>query len=64
MLGWLSTLITALHCPYLDNDCPKLEDVKSIVDRNARRLDNVEKLLYIIIGMIAVEWGVSLWVRQ
>ena len=48
-------------CPYQDKDCPKIIDVGKLVEDNQRRLSNVEKLLYLIVGMIAVNWGVTLW---
>lgn len=48
-------------CPYADKDCPKLESVVSNVDANAKRLSNIERLVYIAIGMIAVNSGLILW---
>lgn len=48
-------------CPYQDKECPKIIDVGKLVEDNQRRLSNVEKLLYLIVGMIAVNWGVTLW---
>lgn len=56
----LERLLTAI-CPYKDKDCPKVLDVGKIVEDNQRRLSNVEKLLYVIVGMIAINWGVTLW---
>ena len=56
----LERLLTAI-CPYKDKDCPKIIDIGKLVEDNQRRLSNVEKLLYIVMGMIAVNWGVTLW---
>lgn len=51
---------TGLVCPYQDRDCPKVSDLDRTVEENSNRLANVERLLYIIIGMLAVEFGVML----
>ena len=56
----LDRLLSAI-CPYKDKDCPNLIDIGKLVEDNRRRLSNVEKLLYIVMGMIAVNWGVTLW---
>lgn len=56
----LERLLTAI-CPYKDKDCPKIIDIGKLVEDNQRRLSNVEKLLYIIVGMIAINYGVTLW---
>lgn len=53
LLGWIV-------CPYEDRDCPKVSDLEKTVEDNSTRLANVERLLYIIIGMLAVEFGVML----
>lgn len=51
----------AVMCPYSDKDCPKLEEIKADVKTNENRLNKVESLLYIIIGMIAINSGLILW---
>ena len=56
----LERLLTAI-CPYKDKDCPKIIDIGKLVEDNQRRLSNVEKLLYIVVGMIAINWGMALW---
>ena len=56
----LDRVLSAI-CPYQDKECPKIIDVGKLVEDNQRRLSNVEKLLYLIVGMIAVNWGVTLW---
>ena len=56
----LDRLLSAI-CPYKDKDCPKIIDIGKVVENNQKRLSNVEQLLYIVMGMIAVNWGVTLW---
>lgn len=56
----LERLFSAI-CPYKDKDCPKIIDIGKLVEDNQRRLSNVEKLLYLIMGMIAINYGVTLW---
>ena len=56
----LDRLLSAI-CPYKDKDCPKIIDIGKLVEDNQHRLSNVEKLLYIIVGMIAINYGVTLW---
>ena len=56
----LERLLSAI-CPYKDKDCPKIIDIEKLVEDNQRRLSNVEKLLYLIMGMIAINYGVTLW---
>lgn len=48
-------------CPYADKECPKLESVNDIVIKNQSRLLNIERVLYIIIGMIAINSGLIIW---
>jgi len=59
MRTYLARLLSAI-CPYNDKECPKLEDVRDVVADNASRLANVEKLLYLIIGIITIELGVQI----
>ena len=56
----LDRLLSAI-CPYKDKDCPKIIDIGKLVEDNQRRLSNVEKLLYLIMGMIAINYGVTPW---
>lgn len=60
MIMLLDRLLSAI-CPYQDKECPKIIDVGKAVEDNQRRLANVEKLLYIVVGMIAINWGMALW---
>ena len=55
------TKVNGVMCPYADKDCPKLESVASVVDANSKRLLNIERLVYIALGMIAVNSGLILW---
>ncbi len=52
---------TGVMCPYADKDCPKLESVNEIVNNNQKRLLNIERVLYIIVGMIAINSGLIIW---
>ncbi len=49
------------YCPYLDKDCPKVKDVNNEIDNIKNDLKKINYYLYIIIGMIAVNWGVNIW---
>lgn len=60
MIMLLDRLLSAI-CPYQDKECPKIIDVGKTVEANQKRLANVEKLLYIVVGMIAINWGMALW---
>lgn len=48
-------------CPYNDKDCPKLEEIKADVKENELKINRLENLLYIIIGMIAINSGLIIW---
>ena len=56
----LDRVLSAI-CPYQDKECPKIIDVGKLVEDNQRRLSNVETLLSLIMGMIAINYGVTLW---
>ena len=51
----------AVMCPYNDKECPKLEEIKVDVKENEVKINRLENLLYIIIGMIAINSGLILW---
>lgn len=55
------TKVSGVMCPYGDKECPKLEDVNEIVNKNQARLLNIERVLYIIVGMLAINSGLILW---
>nr|DAR01792.1 MAG TPA: hypothetical protein [Caudoviricetes sp.] len=50
-----------VSCPYNDKECPKLEIVNEHVVNNEKRLANIERVLYVIIGMLAINSGLILW---
>ena len=47
-----------MECPYGADKCPKVEETLLVLDDMRRRLLTIERLLYICIGIIAVETGV------
>jgi len=47
-----------MDCPYGADKCPKVEDMVAVLDDMRKRLLTIERLLYICIGIIAVETGV------
>lgn len=49
------------QCPYLDKDCPKIEDVQSQVRDQGKDIKTIFRYLYVIMGMVAVNWGITLW---
>lgn len=61
-MGILSNLFHFLaSCPYGDKDCPKIHDLEERDKGQDSRIQNIERILYVIVGMIAVNWGISLW---
>lgn len=48
-------------CPYLDKVCPKIAEIEDEMNDLRTELKNVSRYLYLIIGMIAVNWGITLW---
>lgn len=53
--------IIGVSCPYNDKDCPKLEDLNDRAMMYEKRLANIERVLYIIIGMLAINSGLIIW---
>lgn len=49
-----------VECPYTDRDCPKVEDVMDDVDDLKQRLANMERILYLIVGILTIELGVTI----
>lgn len=45
-------------CPYGAGTCPKLTDVEADVKTLERKLTEVTRLLYVMIGMLMIELGV------
>lgn len=60
-MGILSKLFPFISCPYQDKDCPKIAEVRNTDKGQDRRLLKIEKILYVIVGMIAIEWGIQIW---
>lgn len=60
-MGFLSNLFHFISCPYQDKDCPKISELKTADKGQDDRIDSIIRILYIIIGMIAVNWGVAIW---
>ena len=48
-------------CPYEDKQCPKISELEKDIKFLRKTVFDNQKILYIIIGMIAIEWGVRLW---
>lgn len=48
-------------CPYYDKDCPKIKEFQQELDTLKTDLKTLSHYLYLIIGMIAVNWGITLW---
>jgi len=49
---------TTPTCPYLDRDCPKVSEVQEEMDRMRGLLQNMTRILYVIVGIILVQTGV------
>ena len=50
--------VRPMDCPYGADKCPKVEETLIVLDDMRKRLLTIERLLYICIGIIAVETGV------
>lgn len=48
-------------CPYMDKDCPKIQDLENELFTLKDELKTISRYMYLIIGMIAVNWGIDLW---
>lgn len=48
-------------CPYDDKECPKIKDLEDEIDSLRTDIKTFSRYLYLIIGMIAVNWGISIW---
>lgn len=57
----LSNLFHLISCPYQDKDCPKVSELREQDKGQDDRIANIQRILYIIVGMVAVNWGFSLW---
>lgn len=48
------------ECPYGVNPCPKIEDVQDDIDRMKDAITEIQKSLYIVIGILTINLGVTL----
>lgn len=51
---------TEPQCPYMSGPCPKIEDVKEDVDDLKTTLKEVHRILYVIVGILTVNLGVTI----
>lgn len=58
----------SVDCPYGADSCPKVEELERRLEETEERIKEqttdiktMMKYLYIIGGMVAVNWGISLW---
>lgn len=58
----------SVDCPYGADSCPKVEELERRLEETEERIKEqstdiktMMKYLYIIAGMVAVNWGISLW---
>lgn len=54
-------MINLPECPYLDKECPKVAEIEEKVSEQGKDIKTIYKYLYIIMGMVAVNWGFTLW---
>lgn len=47
-------------CPYNAQNCPKVEDVKTDIDKIIEKIENLQRLMYVLIGVILCEFGVMI----
>lgn len=57
----LLNLFHLISCPYQDKECPKVSELREQDKGQDDRIANIQRILYIIVGMVAVNWGFSLW---
>ena len=60
-MGILSKLLSSITCPYQDKDCPKVAELRDSDKGQDSRILRIERAVYVIMGMIAIEWGIQLW---
>lgn len=58
----------SVDCPYGADSCPKveelerrLEETEESIKEQSTDIKMMMRYLYIIVGMVAVNWGISLW---
>lgn len=48
-------------CPYTDKECPKIKELDDEIQTLKTDIKTISRYLYLIIGMIAINWGINLW---
>lgn len=58
----------SLDCPYGADSCPKIEELERRLEETEEHIKeqsiDIKQLLkyvYVLIGMVAVNWGITLW---
>ena len=58
----------SLDCPYGADPCPKveklerrLEETEEHIKEQSIDIKQLLKYVYVLIGMVAVNWGITLW---
>lgn len=51
---------TAPTCPYGARECPKVQDLEGRVMRDEELLQQMSRTLYVIVGLLMVELGVTI----
>lgn len=54
----LSAPKTLSTCPYGASDCPKIEDLETVIRTMEKRILRIEQLLYVICGILVAEFGI------
>ena len=49
------------ECPYGADECPKVEETNDSIKHIYKRLLNIERILYVLVGVMAVECGIIVW---
>lgn len=48
-------------CPYGDKPCPKVLEQEEEIKELKVDIKSMQRYLYILMGMVAVNWGFTLW---
>lgn len=56
------------ECPYGAENCPKLLELEARIDElesdirtQSGDLKTISRYVYLLVGMVAINWGISLW---
>ena len=58
LLFWAMIIMDA-QCPYLDKDCPKVENLEQELKEVKDTLKSVLRVLYALAGIVAIQTGIS-----